>query len=142
MLYVLKAGSVAVKIGYAQDALRVAKRVRTLQTGNHLPLKVVGVVDGVGPRTEHLVHKLLADERTTGGREWFRADGTHTASLVRRISREGFELSEWIAEREAALKADAPKRVTARARRRRAAKAAYELALDAGMVIRYKDEEV
>jgi hypothetical protein len=54
------------KIGRAQN---VETRLKAIQTGNHEPLSLLGVLAG-GKELEREIHAMLADTRVRG--EWFR----------------------------------------------------------------------
>lgn len=66
MIYFLLAPKAkAVKIGYSKD---VDSRIRTLQTGNHETLQLLGTIEGT-MQLERLIHDELKRYRVIG--EWF-----------------------------------------------------------------------
>lgn len=69
MLYVIEAGDFAMKIGWADDD--VACRLRALQSGNHLDLKVRRIMDWPR-RAEWAMHRRFVHLHLRG--EWFKAD--------------------------------------------------------------------
>jgi len=76
-IYFVRAGAKGpVKIGYA---VSVAERVALLQTGNHLPLLLLGVYPGT-VALESMLHAKFARERIRG--EWFKP----SARLLRYIA--------------------------------------------------------
>ena len=70
-LYLLRYpwGNSPIKVGHAKD---VATRVRSLETGHNIKLRVLAIFPGQG-RLEHRLHALLSDHRASDGRgqEWF-----------------------------------------------------------------------
>lgn len=73
-VYFLRAGDTdAVKIGWAEC---VATRVRRLQEGNHLPLRVIREIPGAGRREENKLHRHFSGQQIVG--EWFR----YTAEML------------------------------------------------------------
>jgi excisionase family DNA binding protein len=76
-LYVLECGEF-IKIGHAYD---VEHRVKTMETGNPYPIKVLLARFGDGERLERQLHKRFARHRHR--HEWFRMEG---------------ELADWIKE--------------------------------------------
>lgn len=60
----------AIKIGYTND---VEKRLGTLRTGNHLPLRLLAALEHLSASTvEAGLHRAFSDLRMEG--EWFRCD--------------------------------------------------------------------
>ncbi len=68
MIYFLRDEN-AVKIGYTQDATRLAARLHSLRCGNPRELELAALLDDGGPRTERTLHQLLGPWRIRG--EWF-----------------------------------------------------------------------
>lgn len=87
VIYFVRAGEDGpVKIGYATD---FAKRVSSLQVGNHLPLKLIRQVDGPRP-AERWYHQRFSDCHIA--REWFHfhldmLEVTHPTDLGMRLDR-------------------------------------------------------
>ncbi len=92
MIYFLrddKAG--AIKIGYAAD---VAKRVRTLQTGNPTPLQLVGAIPGTMTDESRYHRRFAAFRVHPDRREWFRADAELVAAVNALVGRYGATAGE------------------------------------------------
>ncbi|WWT39894.1 hypothetical protein [Microcystis phage Mwe-JY08] len=90
-VYVITMPTGHVKIGISGSPL---KRLRTLQTGCPLPLRIVflmGVPDRLAIKIERAAHKALADYRLNG--EWFKVTTEKAISAVRRAAGiEGIEI--------------------------------------------------
>lgn len=69
MLYVIQGALGFVKIGFSKRAHGIKHRLKTLQTGNPHPLRVLAHGEG-SKHDERQVHHFFVDERMTG--EWFR----------------------------------------------------------------------
>jgi hypothetical protein len=70
MVYFLQAGTNGpVKIGYVNGRTRLVNRIEVLQCGNAEKLRLIGVLDPAGYKTESWLHGLFAEERIRG--EWF-----------------------------------------------------------------------
>lgn len=94
LIYVMRQGRGPVKIGFAADAAKVAKRVKNLQTGAAHRIRVVGFTAGT-MREERLCHRRLSEHRLTG--EWFdpcSATLAFVIVLLRRGVREALLRSE------------------------------------------------
>jgi Meiotically up-regulated gene 113 len=79
-------GKSSIKIGVARD---IKRRHRTLQTGNPLPLEIMGwmkSVDDYG--LESSLHKLFKSRRGLG--EWFNIEPADILSVLRRAGQNGF----------------------------------------------------
>lgn len=65
--FIQQGNSGPIKIGYTRDDLY--SRLKRLQTGNPLPLKVLAIIDGATTRTEISLHSRFSSCRLNG--EWF-----------------------------------------------------------------------
>lgn len=147
MLYVIQSGgeSAPVKIGYTQDAARLRGRLKSLQCGNPETLRVLVTVDGAGPQSERALHRALGRHRIRN--EWYTFAPPLRALVAAIDADPRLNLIAWAREtaaaeaRAAAREAHGPRRRGARLRRksRRAAEAAVERQLAAGMQVRYED---
>lgn len=86
MIYVLGLGRTGyIKVGYSRNHDTIARRIKSLQTGSALPLKLLHVEEG--KRTdETILHKRLAEYRCA--REWFYLD-TYIGKFARVMKRDG-----------------------------------------------------
>lgn len=78
-VYFVASGESAIKVGVARDE---KARLKALQIGNPVPLKLLAVVPGDGD-TELRLHRAFSDYRISG--EWFRLEGP-VKELVERIA--------------------------------------------------------
>lgn len=79
-VYFVQAGDARgpIKIGYSRN---VEKRIESLQTGNHLPIRLLAKIDHPNaPDIERGLHAEFADIRLEG--EWFRADERITSVIA------------------------------------------------------------
>ena len=65
--FIQQGNSGPVKIGFTRDDLYA--RVKRLQTGNPLPLKILAIIDGASIRTEVSLHSRFSSCRLNG--EWY-----------------------------------------------------------------------
>ena len=71
LIYFIEAiGGDAIKIGYTQQD--PFDRIRSLQTGNHCVLQVIGVIPGP-QRLENKIHRTIGKEKRLSG-EWFQRE--------------------------------------------------------------------
>jgi len=80
MIYVIETGPEdPIKIG---TAFRPEKRMKTLQSGNHNPLKIMMSFEG-GHGLESKIHKDLEQYRVKPSKEWFRRTDEVFAYLIK-----------------------------------------------------------
>ena len=136
MIYFIQAGEPGgpIKIGYMRSDRSVERRLGELQVGNPERLHLLAVIEDGGPAQEKLLHRAFASDRMEG--EWFR-ESKSLLGLIDLAQRfPGLSVFDVLAPKRAKPPAATP-RITARALRRRAARAAYERALaDGSMTIR------
>jgi DNA segregation ATPase FtsK/SpoIIIE-like protein len=83
-IYLLKCGEDHYKIGIASS---VERRVKELQTSNPNKIEVVSVkLIDKAEQLEQVVHRVLADYRLDGGKEWFKLTHEQVIGVLIRIN--------------------------------------------------------